>query len=141
MADAVTTYRAIKADLTDAIEAAWSPVKIRWEPFQVPENYSGNLPLVWIDFEITASENETAVTDIKTLQFFITGIFDNNVTDGNLDEMWVQLSAAQAELYAITNLGGYGYNGLMANETLVPLDGNKRFGVQFTYTCEVSIER
>jgi len=63
VADLETSYLAVRGALVDAIKTAWSPVKIYFDPFDLPEDYAGGYPVVFIDARITAWENETPKTD------------------------------------------------------------------------------
>ena len=141
MPDLNTTYTAVRGALVDAINAAWSPTGIYFRPFAVPEDYTGGYPVVFIKVDIPGWENETAVTDELTVAFEITGIFQNDVTDGNDLASVANIALAQAELYGIANMGNYGYLGQMTDPVMEDLEGNNRYMVGFTYRCNISIDR
>jgi hypothetical protein len=141
VADLETSYLAVRGALVDAIKTAWSPVKIYFDPFDLPEDYAGGYPVVFIDARITAWENETPKTDEVVIAFDVTGIFANDVTNGNDAGMVANLTAAQAELYGVANMGNYGYLGQMSDAQLLRFDGNKRYGCAFSYQCSLSIDR
>lgn len=132
---------AVLDDLTAAIDTAWSPVKIYVKPFDMPETYSGGYPVVWIDPNLQNWQPETPVTVTTQLTFTITGVFDNDVTDGNFRAMLARVANVQAELYGVLNMGTYGYLGEISDVQLIPFEGNNRFGVGLVYTCEVSFDR
>lgn len=140
MADLETSYLAVRGALVDALVAAWSPAEVYFDPFQVEESYT-NFPVLWIDAEISSWENETPATDELVVRFTITGIFAGDAVNGNDAAFVARVSAAQAELYGVLNLGGYGYLGQMSDATRIDLDGTARFGVQIVYSCAISIER
>lgn len=144
MAGLDTTYLGTRGGLVDAIDAAWSPTHIWFAPFEAPEEYSddpADYPIVWIDRIIGPPLNETPVTDTATVQFIVTGIFLSDNTNGDDMDSVVKLAAAQAELYGIANLGNYGYNGQMGDNLLIDFESGERYGLQFTYSCEISYER
>lgn len=141
MPDLETTYAALRGALVAAIENAWSPVKIYLPPQMIPEEYAGGFPVVVIDRTITNTNDGTFTRDELAIQFTVTGVFENNTTEGNDLEMIQKVTAAQAELYAIANLGDYGYLGQMSDPTAEALEGGNRYVASFTYTCRVSIDR
>lgn len=138
-----TTYLAVRGAVTDAIKAAWNPGagNLYYDPYHLPEDYAGGYPVVFIDARITSWENETPATDEVVIAFDITGVFANDATNGNDAAMIANLTAAQAQLYAVTNLGNYGYLGQMTDPVMERLDGNNRYMVGFTYRCNISIDR
>jgi hypothetical protein len=140
MANLETSYLAVRGAVVDAIEEAWSPVAIYHDPFQLPEGYA-DFPVVFMDASITSMGNETAVTDEIGIAWTITGIFESDGTNGNDLAFIGKVQLAQAELYAVLNMGNYGYLGQMTEAQRIDLDGNERFGVQFVYSCSLSVER
>lgn len=140
MADLETTYLAVRGALVDAIDTAWSPVKIYFDPFDLPEDYAGTLPIVWIESQITSWENETPATDEVVVAFLITGVFATSGSGNDADAV-AKMALAQAELYGTVNLGTYGYLGQMSDAQLLRFEANKRYGCAFTYTCAISIDR
>lgn len=141
MPDLNTTYTAVRGALVDAIHTAWSPSGIYFKPFTVPEDYTGGYPVVFIKADISSWENETPVTDELVVAFEITGVFQNDVTDGNDMASVANLALAQAELYSIANMGDYGYLGQIMDPFMEDLEGNNRYMVGFTYRCNISIDR
>ena len=144
MADLATSYLGARGGLVDAIDNAWSPAKIYFAPFEAPETYTddpADYPVVWVDRVIGPPLNETPKTDTSVVQFIVTGIFLSDNTDGDDMASVVNLSAIQAELYAATNLGNYGYLGQMGENFLIDFESGERYGMQFIYSCEISYDR
>jgi hypothetical protein len=138
-----TTYLAVRGAVVDAIKAAWNPANgnLYFDPYHLAEDYAGGYPVVFIDARIDSWENETPKTDEVVVAFEITGVFANNISTGNDRDMIVNLRAAQAQLYAVLNMGTYGYLGQMSDPSMTRLDGNNRYAVGFTYRCAISIDR
>ena len=140
MADLDTSYLAVRGAVVDAIDEAWSPVAIYHDPFQLAETYAA-YPVVFMDAAITSMQNETAVTDEVGIAWTITGVFESDIVAGNDAAFIGKVQLALAELYAVLNMGTYGYLGQITDPVRIDIDGNERFGVQLVYSCSLSVDR
>lgn len=139
MANYDTTYAAVRGAVVAAINTAWSPDQIIFNPAEMTTEFD-TYPVVYIKTEITEDVNETPATDRRGLKFTIAGIFQVPAQGADLFAA-SKLTLAQAELFGATNLGGFAYGALISKPDYEIEESHDRVAVFFDFTCDVSFER